>query len=675
MKINVSNVSQLLSALESARAATEEYEICLAPGIYPITETIVIDGPANAALKISGGKEAVISGFRPLTGWVKEGNCYTLDCPAGSDIRTLYAGSTRLPVSCSEGFEPIESDKISNLFYELLLPDDMLVEDLVGSAWLKIIPSYPWAFNLLDIGSCEDGIIHTTASATYAMKKCHNFIDNMSVSAWLENSKAFLTEGTWCVDRRSRKLYLCYNELPEDLRYPGLQELIRIERDNVTLDGLTFEGGERHLLNDSMQYAQHEWEAVDYGNALVRLRNASHCAVTSCLFRDCSNTALRLDRACAYNLISGNEICNIGGTGIFVGGYGAGTKNVSHHNKIEHNHIHHIGNTFPQSIGIYAWHSSHNHIYRNKVHHTGYIGIVVGGSRPEMFSVAPDEPYFSTARERRSSDRETLGPVEKWKAIEGSKDAFPDHAAWYVNLVENMVPYQHTEGNLIEENDLSHCVQLMSDGNGIYLSDTSKGNIVRGNYVHDMDGLGGQQAIRTDEFLTGTLVENNVVYRCNGGGINLKHYGNSAVNNLIWDIRTVRDDKARGDVKTLFFGYFSLVCVLDSQNLAEEQKIHIKDNILIMEEENQTFYRVGNSDGGVLEDQINAGRLDQCVAEGNRYYATTRQEAQAAFVEHLRSSGFEKNPVWGDPRLTIVDDQVVALEDSPLTKFPQITKI
>ncbi len=679
-----------------------EVQVLLRDGVYNIHSELVLNEEICKDRKITirncNGEKPVISSGYLLNNWVK-----TTDYPKGMpelargkifehnipvingrvpEVKTLFQGNNWLKRCSSRGFIPIDNSGVDRPWHMLKMPEGIIRDyTLLKEAEIKIRPSFQWAMNYLEIERWDEekGLITSKNAATYHMKKCHNFIDNITENAWIENSPEFMTEpGNWYYDRTNQKLYLWTKTDLDNIQIPTLTEFLKIDGDeektgrcisNILVEGITFTLGERFTITDTVATMQHEWESCDSPNALLRLRDAHNCTVRNCVFEYSSNGAIRLDLNCQNNTIENNTIRFVGGTGILLGGYGPGLRNVNRFNTITGNHIYNCGEIYWQSIGIFAWQSSDNTISHNLIHHTGYIGIVVSGCRPQIFCHDKDNPLHDYGvREQLHARRDEIGSVEKWQEI-WDVNRYSSETEWFINLVNEMYPYQNVQNNIIEKNDIYKCMQRMSDGNGIYVSDTRKGNIVRGNYVHDMDGLGGQQAIRTDEFLAGTVIEENVIYRCNGGGINLKHYNNNAINNIIIDIRTVHEKELSGADAQMFFGYFSLVCVLDSDKLPDEEKITIKDNVIVLCDPKQTYYRVGNNDGGLLDDQIDKGRLDQCILENNLYYSASRQDEFRSFIQQLGEKGLDKGCAFEDPLITIRNKTLIVGKDSPLFKM------
>jgi parallel beta-helix repeat protein len=689
-------------ALEEIRTIPNgcDVQILLRDGTYKIHSGIVLSSDLcldrRVTIKNCCGEKPVISSGYPLLEWTKtseyplgmpeccKGKVYQHTIPLingkAPNIKTLFQGKKWLKRCSSKGFVPEDNSEFDKRWHSLKVPKGVINDySLLSNAEVRIRPSFQWALNFLEVENWEEEKqkITTKSGGTYYLQKCHNFIDNITESAWIENSPEFFTEPScWYCDHVNSTLYFWPEKDLDNIIMPTLTEFIRIDGEEeisgicvngVNIEGITFTHGERFRITDNVGTLQHEWECYDSPNAIIRLRDAHNCTVKNCVFEYSSNSAIRLDLNCQYNEISNNTIRFVGGSGVLLAGYGPGLKNVNRFNVVKENHIYNCGEIYWQSIGIYVWHGSDNLVSHNLIHNTGYIGIVVGGSRPFVFST--NEAVFDTCnREHLHARRDEIGSVEKWQAIDNKK-SYSSETEYFIRLVNEMSAYQHVENNIVEKNEIYKCVQRMSDGNAIYVSDTCTGNYVRCNYIHDMDGMGGQQAIRTDEWLNGTIIENNVIYRCNGGGINLKHYNNDAINNYIIDVRTVHTKDLSGAEAQMFFGYFSLVCVLDSNILPDTKKIKIKNNVVVLSDSKQTYFRVGNNDGALLDDQIEKGRLDQCLLENNLYYAEERQDEYKNFVEQLNHRGLDKGCVFNNPLITIDNKKINIDSNSPILKM------
>jgi hypothetical protein len=99
----------------------------------------------------------------------------------------------------------------------------------------------------------------------------------------------------------------------------------------------------------------------------------------------------------------------------------------------------------------------------------------------------------------------------------------------------DIVPYLHTRNNVVEYNDIYSVAQIFGDGSALNISGTGEGNIIRRNYLHHILNRNLHGAIRTDDFQSGTLIEENVIFKTESCGICLRHE-NYVVNNIVCDV-------------------------------------------------------------------------------------------------------------------------------------------
>ncbi|VGO19730.1 hypothetical protein SCARR_01789 [Pontiella sulfatireligans] len=245
---------------------------------------------------------------------------------------------------------------------------------------------------------------------------------------------------------------------------------------------------------------------------MVRLRGAEHCVIEQCHFQHSGSSAIRVDLHGMNNEISGNHIEYMGGAGIFLCGYGPGTKDVNKKNLVYNNHIHHVGEIYWQSPGIFLCQSGENRVANNLIHHTNYSGMIVSGIVTRFF-------VKQNKRESSSSIR--------WHEVEN----VPQNPE-----LDDIRPYLHTRNNLIEYNEIHNAIQILGDGNGIYIRGTGPGNVIRRNYVHHLVAKTGKQGgMRTDGGQMDALIAENLIYKCKSQGMTLK-LNNRFENNIIADV-------------------------------------------------------------------------------------------------------------------------------------------
>ncbi len=537
---------------------------------------------------------------------------------------TLYDGLTRLPRARSRGFSPTQATPRGRHWDPCVLhfpKGAMRAWPKLRQAELVIVPCFFWIMDILPLESVDEKTLtaKTAAPCTYPMGR-NGMTDRDN--AWVENLVEFIDEpGEWALDADAAQLYLWpRGERPsEDIVAPLLTELIRVEGRidydgptdtpvrGLAFRGLTFQHGDRLPWHGRTGWGlQHDWEQFDKPTALVRLRGAEQCAIEDCYFRASSHTAIRLDLYCQRNRIVGNHIEHIGGVGVLLAGYGPGTKNVNKRNEIANNYIHHVGEIYWASVGVFAWQSGENRIAHNHIHHTPYTAICVTG--------------------RISWHPKGLGECSRtvrWKEL----GVYPPRGVrWSWRRRE---PFLHARKNLVERNDIHNVMQVLGDGNCIYVSGAGGGNVVRENFCHDCTGKYMNAAIRCDDDQHETLIERNVILRTGGFGEGVISKGdNDILNNVIADLRPVQ--RHRGYI---VFPYGHL------------KGVRIERNVLYSCRKGQTLYFEGPGRRGRP-----APRLRDAALDYNLYFCTQDPTWAAAHLKALRAVGLETHSRAADPQ-------------------------
>ncbi|MFC2090514.1 right-handed parallel beta-helix repeat-containing protein [Bacteroidota bacterium] len=498
-------------------------------------------------------EKAVISSGIPVSGWQllesqpselptsAKGKVWVADMPESLDrFYTLYDAKGRLNRARDDGFVPTIPGDLRTMHF----PEGSLKDwDNITDVEIQIRPSRAWVINMLPLESVDvkTGIAKTSASATYGMSKLPQYLRNImgeSVpSVWVENILDELdVPGEWVVNTLTRKIYLWPSDpaadgSPRGILAPSTTELIRVEGSidydgpvdipvrGIAFSGLTFSHADRWAWVDDDERVgwgmQHDWDMFDRPTALLRFRGAEDCLVDNCTFTESGGSGIRLDLCAQRNRIENCELAYLGEAGILLSGYGPGTKDLNHHNDIINNHIHHFSEITWHSPGVWAWQSGHNHIANNYIHHSGYCGVLIT-CRVNPTRNRPTGEGGMTVRHNEVSDdvrnSDTRG-YENWKLRE---------------------KYYHSRHNLLEYNEITHAVQLLSDGNGIYVSGAGKGNIVRYNYLHDNIEDHLPAPIRCDDDQNEALIHGNVIFHNSAFAAGIATKGvNDITNNFI----------------------------------------------------------------------------------------------------------------------------------------------
>ena len=658
-----------VAAVRALRKAgnTEPAVITLRGGRHQLSQTLVLgleDGspttPDDVKLEQYGagattglafltfaaypGEHPVVSGGVPVTGWKRletapadlpakaVGKVWVADMPKGMDrFYTLYDNHGRLNRARNAGFAYTKPGNARTLHF----PEGALKNwDNLEDVETQVRPSRAWVINMLPLASVDEagGVATTAASATYGMGPLPGWVHNPSgASVWVENILEALYEpGEWVVNTKDRKIYLWPSDPAEDgsprgILAPSTSELIRVEGvidyegpmdtpvRGIAFSGLTFSHADRWAWTSDENRVgwgmQHDWDMFDRPTALLRFRGAEDCRVTDCKFVNSGGSGLRLDLHAQRNRITNCELAHLGEAGILLAGYGPGTKDVNHHNDIINNYLHHFSEITWHSPGLWAWQSGHNRMIHNELHHSGYSAVLIT-TRVEPDRSLNGEGGRTVRRHEIAAEDKSRrrGGYESWKTRE---------------------KYNHARHNLLEYNEISHSVQLLSDGNGIYVSGTGRGNIVRYNYLHDNRAHSLPAAIRCDDDQHETLIYGNVLYNNAGFSAGIASKGvNDIINNFLVAPAVVPKS-----------GYISFEWAPVTGSKAQR-------NIIISHPEGGTACSERLRRGTRPE---NGPKLVETDMDGNLYYHPTDPHWMDEHLQKMRAVGKEKASLVGDP--------------------------
>lgn len=538
-------------AVRETLSGTDEgpVTVILRGGRYSLNETVVF-GPQDSGTKSRPvvyraypGEKPVLCGTKPILNFEKmkfpvkgmsreaAAHCYVADVPLlrGEKwhFNVLYENGQLQPRARDNGFIPelVDDEDVTSPFVGnkakgvFIYPEGLFDENTdLEDAEIFGVPSWGFCVNYLGIARIEPDrrLAYTDVPATYKIGPKLGLIgiDGEHTAMWVENVPSALDEpGEWCLDTSAGKVYFWpQSGTPGRVEAPTVVELVRLKGmkkspvEYIRFEGLTFANTDRVGFHLDDICIQHDWEWYDKSTALVRFENSQYCELKECSFEDSGSAGVRFDFHSQFNGIDSCRFNMLGGVGVLFCGYGPGTVDVNHHNRIVNSHFSYCGQLWWHAPAIMIWQSGHNTIAHNLVHNTPYTGIVVSGVRPPFFGVK--EPIREIAQ-----------------TILLDRDQRPE-------TYSESLPYLHARCNRVEYNEVYAAMEKLSDGNGIYISGAGEGNVIRGNYVHHILGYGCQSGIRIDDFQEDAVVTENVVYKCVSGGITLKH-NNTVTNNII----------------------------------------------------------------------------------------------------------------------------------------------
>lgn len=543
---------------------------------------------------------------------------------------TLYDANGRLNRARAAGFVPTKMGDKKTVYF----PKGKLKNwDNLKDVELNIRPSRAWMINMLPLKSVDEEqlVAKTAVSATYNMGELAHWVHTKDGnSAWIENTLEALDEpGEWVVDSNTRKIYLwpkhpADDGSPQGILAPATSELIRVEGNidydglvdqpvrGITFSGITFSQADRRAwTNDKDQLGwgmQHDWDMFDRPTAALRFRGAENCQVMNCKFKNSGGSGVRFDLHAQRNKVENCEFAHLGEAGILLAGYGPGTKDVNHHNEIVNNHIHHFSEITWHSPGIWAWQSGHNRIANNYVHHSGYAGILITNR------VEPNRKLNGEGG--RTVRRNEIDSI----VMKPSNEHYAD---W--KLREK---YNHSRHNIVEYNEITHAVQLLSDGNCIYVSGAGTGNIIRYNYLHDNLEHSMPAPIRCDDDQHETLIYGNVLYNNYAFAAGIASKGvNDIINNVI-----------ASPLVAPRFGYISFEWVPVSGSKAYK-------NIIISHPDGGNAY----AERARKDQTTGLPNLMQTKMDSNLYYHPTNSNWMDAHFARTRKAGLERASLFADP--------------------------
>ena len=640
----------------SFKAEPRDYRVLIRGGTYRMTETLVFSmedsaGEHTITYAAVPGEKPILSSGIPISNWQKptsppaglseaaRGNVWIADVSDRKPFKVLFQGNHKLPRARGPGFSPVNVTPRGSQDYNTVQFPTGTVSNYANlpDVELRIVPSHYWVMNLLPIESIDEkaSILRTKVPGTYPLGR-NGMTDRDN--AWIENALEVLDEpGEWVLDTSKKRLYLWPmgddTQRRTSLR-PALTELVRVEGEidyegptdrpvkGLAFKGLTFTHGDRYSWHGRTGWGlQHDWECFDKPTALLRFRGAECCTVEDCEFVNSGHTAIRMDLHSQQIRVVGNRLHDLGGVGILMAGYGPGTKDVNRKNTVTNNLIHHIGQEYWGSVGVFAWQSGENLIAHNHIHHIPYTAIL------------------STGRISRTPP----GPGECSRTIRW--DETPEEfrrGTW-----KQREPYLHSRKNIIESNEIHNAMEVLGDGNCIYVSGAGGGTIVRHNFCHDCTGKYMNAVIRCDDDQHGTLMEGNICCRTGGYGEGFISKGdNDIVNNVIADLRP--PGRHRGYI---VFPYGDIT------------GSRIEGNILYSRREDQILYYYGHGSRGRTPPQLTDAQIDR-----NVYFCTEDPHWADELLKQQRDDGNDLKSLQADPRFVNIDgNDFHFLPDSPAT--------
>jgi hypothetical protein len=528
----IARARDAVRVLRKARKPDQAIQVALRGGTYHLDTTLEL-GPEDSGTEkapviyaAAPGEKVILSGGKRLEGghWGEANGqkAWVVDIPTVKAdtwrFRQLFVNGerrprTRLP---KQGEYRIESlPGYTGDFLRSPTKHFVYAPGHILSTWrnlrdVEVVGLTRWLDNRLPIESV-DGKTRTVTfdrASLFALVSSAPWGDSTVTPSvyWVENVfEALDTPGQWYLDRPQGRLY--YLPRPgEDLTTAEiiaprlLRALQVVGKPGAPAHDLRFEG---------ITFSHTEWQPpADYASSLqagievpgaLLFDYAERCVVTAGGIEHIGNFGIEVGVGCADIEISHNHITDIGAGGVRIGHFFSwetdGSGQLTERGKqrkaampqgprseriiVADNVIAHCGRFTPEAMGIFVGDNAHNQIIRNDVYDLYQSAIAVGS-------------------------------------------------------VQDFGPGQARD-NVIEYNHIHDIGQgMLSDVAGIYTCSTP-GSRIRYNRVHDVSRRDyGGWGIYPDEGSHDLLIQNNLVYRCQDGGLFAHHNRNITAENNIF---------------------------------------------------------------------------------------------------------------------------------------------
>lgn len=262
--------------------------------------------------------------------------------------------------------------------FTLTIPREHSVANWTTADGIWIVGLQKWAgfkFPVHDVDVTANAVkLNGKLHAHRQEKKANRF--------WIENDQASLdTPGEWRIDPRRGVVEVLSptGEMPGpgSVTIPILSELIRLENcHDVAIRNLSV--GEAD--DDLSVVGEVDGQAAAIRRGALRLIGARQVTIADCQFRGLGGYAIDVGRGSKQCRITRCELRNLGAGGVRIGEMrpeDAPAAVVSGH-EIEGCTIHDYGKTYLGGVGLIVFQASGNRLVRNEVHHGNYTAVSVG---------------------------------------------------------------------------------------------------------------------------------------------------------------------------------------------------------------------------------------------------------------------------------------------------------
>ena len=524
------SIERAQEAIREIKNWTGDVVVHLAAGNYVLDETLKFtqnDGADKGYSVLYSGacaNDTIISSGILLKGWKlshdvpQVDGVYEVDVPNGAGYsRDLYIGNKKADLASENTNQAEFSNRNS---YGYTVSGNMANMDTWrNQSDIEFVYDVGWTSNILPVQEIkkEDGVTKVVMKAEPFKNSAIKLNCNPNKPNMIQNAFELLDEtNEWYFDRERNKIYY----IPEKgvdpnnlyIVLPTLEKLVEVKGEGTDkVYGLGFQDiGFKYTsfmrphtdgqieLQASFVFDPNMEETNNHDNFLktpggVTAGYVEGMRVNNCIFATMAAAGFDYEEGVVGSTVAGSRFEQIGAAGMQIGGVrvrdaqpysdvtyeqgvlntsaGADPHRVSEDILIMSNVVDTVGVNFRGSIGIWAGYVRDLTLAQNELKNISYSGISAGWG---------------------------------WGIWDqGGRADFPNYYKFDTPSIQ--------ERYVIENNNISSCMQRLNDGGAIYTLSNMPGSIIRGNYIHDIPNPYG--AIYLDEGSGGMVdISHNVVY-------------------------------------------------------------------------------------------------------------------------------------------------------------------
>lgn len=359
------------------------------------------------------GEVARISGGRVIEGWSQAANgIWTAHVPKIWNFRELFVNGkrrvrARFP---DQGYLRIAKAGDDRRTWFLFNEGDL--PEIKGVSSLELVFLHDWSISRVGIKSINHGTKRVDLTDGVGCSADHYAMDHFEKQPryFLENSKQFLNQpGEWYLDPEAELLF--YKPMPgEDVSKaeviaPWSSGIIQAAGKgapirNLEFEGLVFEHSHFEIPETGYVEGQASYYEIRGSNqnsgmkrvftpAAIHLTHAEDCRFSNCEIRHTGGGGIWIGERTRFCSVERSRIHDTSGNGVMLGEdrtrrignqiwHDAAPEQISTGNWLIDSEVHHVGQQFYGSVGVWVGITRETLVDRNHIHDLPYTGVSIG---------------------------------------------------------------------------------------------------------------------------------------------------------------------------------------------------------------------------------------------------------------------------------------------------------